>query len=438
MFLWEAASIHDIETAKLLHEYLEPIIKEFVSKKSNIDNLIKEISRVYENNVDVLQTPIVGRQLLINKTQQDRIMKVIGWDEKEMIKISKESPYLKLKPGDRDQIIFAVPLFMISYELYKIKTKLAESQSKTIYAFTFLRPYASNLRKYFTYGYVDEARMRYVVDNVLSGKYYIKQGGTVHYMLGEFANSSYNLFMDKMDEDNGVMTDKFFADMYRSGVASRLSSAIGSIYNEYKKAEGMKLDFERSTFDGVGDSEGETFDSDIESDAAVKHRGITKAMNKIHNINDTYIEFAAKVAFSGAGNGNIASHQKMLSKWTGSYETSLKTAIAQIIEKRQRELPEYLDAIISAFLYDTYRDPKTGQMKNYTADMIATQLFFVKSYEILKSTTRTVNTNKLKVREMTEDFLKSYSHEYNKWSDTQQRNLRNAVYLYFILLIQKG
>jgi hypothetical protein len=44
----------------------------------------------------------------------------------------------------------------------------------------------------------------------------------------------------------------------------------------------------------------------------------------------------------------------------------------------------------------------------------------------------------LNVKKMLEEFLKAYSVEYLNFGKTQQAKLKNAVFFYFVLVIQKG
>jgi hypothetical protein len=415
----------ELEASTMINDQIRPLIKEAVSKRSIFLNpLMRELSKFADKNSNVLQTNIVGRQLLINSDMQDNILKIFGIDRKDIISAIKESPYFSGFGGLKlmDQLIFSIPLMLASGELYKMNKK---KESEMLYLSAFYKPYASIVFRHFKYG-VNEDQMMYTIEN-LTERFDIKREDSVIGALEKMADSSFKNYLKYLTAD--TISDKDIHVIYTAGIQSRISSFMKSIYNEYQKNKGKYLPYEDSTFEGTDDSEGEEFSRDIKSDAAIKNQAVKKAVNTLLKspIDEELIDIAAKYSFTDKSKtyGNY--------KYSGLYTDILKNTISEIIDNKYRKLPEFIESIIGSFLFNI--SPYTEQ--KYSAADLRTPTFITASLKIFKSP-NTKDRNMLTVKKMLEEFLRSYSVEYLNFGKTQQGKLKNAVFFYFVLVIQKG
>jgi hypothetical protein len=391
----------ELESLSLIYDAVYPDIQSAVKRGSILFNPIKkELSVFADKNANVLQTNIVGRQLLFNKQTEDKILQAIGIDTKELLKVFKESEYfrqfgqLQLK----DQLLFAIPLIMLSKELH-VKGKVAESQF--IYMSSFYKPYATVVFKYFGKYDVNENQMRYTVEN-LSERYDIKKQGTLYGVIGKMAESSYENYI--VNSSTETLTDKELHVIFTSGIYSRLNSFIQTLFGEYQKNKGKVLYFEDPTFEGSGDSEGETFERDIQSDAAVKNQLVKKATMTLAKKlpDDKLLDMAAKFGFVGTG----AVYGQY--SYSGRYTDILKNTVLEAVEKYYKQLPLLIESIIGSFLFEI--NPNTSQ--KYTAKDIKSATFISASTSTFRRSPNTKNENTLRVRNMINDILENVSTDY--------------------------
>jgi hypothetical protein len=417
----------ELESLSLIYDAVYPDIQSAVKRGSILFNPIKkELSVFADKNANVLQTNIVGRQLLFNKQTEDKILQAIGINTKELLKVFKESEYfrqfgqLQLK----DQLLFAIPLIMLSKELY-VKGKVAESQF--IYMSAFYKPYATVVFKYFGKYDVNENQMRYTVEN-LSERYDIKKQGTLYGVIGKMAESSYENYI--VNSSTETLTDKELHVIFTSGIYSRLNSFIQTLFGEYQKNKGKVLYFEDPTFEGSGDSEGETFERDIQSDAAVKDQLTKKATMILAKKlpDDKLLDMAAKFGFVGTG----ATYGQY--SYSGRYTDILKNTILEAVEKYYKELPLLIESIIGSFLFEI--NPNTKQ--KYTAKDIKSATFISASTSTFRRSPNTKNENTLRVRNMINDILENVSTDYITWGTTKKSGLKYAFHFYLLMIIQKG
>jgi hypothetical protein len=424
----ETFSKGELESLSGIYDYLQPIIKSAVKRGSIVFNPIKrEIVKFADKNANVLQTNIIGKQLLFNKQTEEAVLEAIGVDSKEMIKLFKESEYFK-QFGEvqlRDQLLFAIPLILLAKEFY-VADKLPESQF--FYMTAFYKAYATIIFKYFGKYEVNEDQMRYTIEN-LSERYDIKKQGNLIGVMNKMAESSFNNYIEGM-KSRQILTDRELHVIFTSGIYSRLNSFVQTITGEYHKNKGKYLTFESPTFDGTDESEGEVFDKDVQSDAAIKSSMVKKAVSSVNKkpIDEKLLDMAAKYGFVGLGNkfGDY--------NFSNSHTDRLKTILTNIIEKHFKELPLFFESLIGSFLFEISQ--ATG--KKYGADDLKTAVFVNSSVKTFSKSPNNKNENNLRVRSMIEDFLMDSSDEYVNSAPTKRQQIKKAVHFYFVLVVQKG
>lgn len=407
----------EIENIKNLSDNLVPIISLKAKDKTVFIRIKKEASILFSKNDDTLLTNIIGRQLLINQKFEDTILYYIGTDRHHVRKLIKESEYFK-KFGELqllDQLCFAIPLIILSFEYYKLDQL---ENAKFIYLLTFLKPYASRISQHFKFG-VNEAQMQYTVENLSEKSDIKKLGSVLDVLLKKSENSFYNYIGNITDKEK-TLSDRELHIIYTSGVSSRINSFLAGIYDEYKKNTGKGLDFESSAsevYDKDSDST-EFQDADIVSDASIKANIVSSAMSKITSdgINTRLCAIAAQAYFKSSFR---------------LYVDILKNALSEILDKMFDKLPEFFSAIIGSFLFNINKS--TG--KKYTMADFKTPVFIRASMEIF-SYSHLKDENMLKVKEILKEMLEEHSTEYINFGTTGQRNLRNAMYFYWILLLK--
>jgi hypothetical protein len=141
----------------------------------------------FSKNSHVLQTNIIGRQLLLNKAFEDEIFRILEINQNELKKTIKESDYKKTQLVN--QYMFALPLILLSQAYLNLGK---EEESKFVYFCTFFKPYASRVSRFFKFfNDKNEAHMLYIVENIANNKYDIRKYGTVIESLQKRAESSY-------------------------------------------------------------------------------------------------------------------------------------------------------------------------------------------------------------------------------------------------------
>jgi hypothetical protein len=423
----ETYTKEELEALSLIYDEVYPKIQEAVKRGSLLLNPVKkELSLFADKNANILQTNIIGKQLLFNKQTEEKILNAIGIDPKRLLELFKESEYFK-QFGQlqlREQLLFSIPLIMLSKEFYD-KGKLAESQF--LYMSAFYKPYATVVFKYFGKYEVNEDQMRYTVEN-LSERYDIKKQGTLYGVIGKMAESSFDNYI--ASSKTKTFTDRELHVIFTAGIYSRLNSFVQTIFGEYQKNKGKKLYFDDPTFEGSGDSAGETFERDIQSDSAVKDQ-LTKKAVMILNKNlpdEKLLEMAAKYGFVGTG----ATYGQY--SYSGVYTSILRNVVLEIIEKYYKDLPILIESIIGSFLFEM--NPSTGQ--KFTAKDLRTAMFINHSSQTFRRSPNTKNENTLRVRNMIAEMLENVSTEYVNWGTTKKSALKYALHFYLLMIIQKG
>ena len=427
-------TINDFYKSTFLFDTLIPMLEPYTKKPANIKKLVNCIQKVNDKNADVLQTNIVGYPLLINEKDQSDILSCLDLTKQKVLDICKESP--RLKAGKRiddgpalsglgkigDQFSFALPLLLLSGLFYKLKKP---ELSKGIFLFTFYRAYSSKVAVFFKYGTVDVPSMEYTVNIELNDKSFIHKYGTVYNVLIQSAETAYNTYIEKIAGVKEKPTDDLlFNNIFYSAIFSKTGSWISSLYGSYKKVKesGKALKYEQSFFSTIDKDTNDTEYEyrEISSDSAAKNNILSKAVTKFNMspIDSFILTAAARYGFNTSS--------------TDLYESYLSQAIYKIADTRISEVPKYMDAIIGSFL-----DSSDERGIKNSANEIKTAKFLAYSKKIF----RISNTNNTNIREeqnMTEDFLLTCSDKYLISGSTRKRQMKYALYMYFVMFIQRA
>lgn len=422
----------ELDASTYLNDEIRPMVIDAISKKSMFFNPIKrDVTKFVDKNKDILQTNIIGKQLILNKKTEESILSAFKIKEKDVKDIIKKSEYFKKFSNLKltDQLVFAIPLLLASGEFYKMKKM---NESKFFYLLAFYKPYASVIFKYFGKFPVNEDRMLYTVEN-LSERFDIKRQGSVQEFLEKKAESSYDNYIETLIKD--VITDADLHQIFASGIQSRLNNSVQDIFREYQKNEGKYMPFEQSTYEGEGDSEGELLDRDIKSDSAAKTAILRRIMSDItrNPVDEKLLNFSTRIGFSRKVSEEVDVTKISLYKYSGAQFDMMKVAINEIMDRETRQMPEFFEGIISSFL--TNINPTTK--KKFTTADLKSPVFVSNAVKIFKSP-NTRDKNLLKVRKMLKEFLRKHSASYVNRGMTVQRNMEKSFFIYCVLLIQKG
>ena len=407
----------ELESARGIYDSLKEHLRAKAKDTATFRKIQREIAHILDKNSNVLQTNIVGRQLLINQKDETAILDALDVSPNDVKKLIKESLYFQ-KFGElrlTDQLSFAIPLLIMSIEYKRLKKN---DEAEILYFLTFLKPYASRVSQHWKLG-VNEAQMMYTVES-LSDRFDIKKQGTLFGVLLKASKNSFeNYIPDLMSRDH--VFDSELHIIYNSGVASRVNSFLASIYNVYKENAGKRLDFEDTSYSSVNDDgDAEQVNKEIESVAAVKTNLVRRVVNRLNldPIDSKLIAIATQKAYKDS---------------SVLYQNTLKAAVAEISDKMHTVLPDFYSALFGVF-FDSI-NPATG--RKFTSKDIKTVLFIKITDEIFRKP-NTNDENILKVKSLTHEMLTACSDVYRKYQHVQQAKMKNALFYYFVFLARKG
>lgn len=413
--------------------FMEPYAKAFIKNPANIKKLERILGEFAEKNANVLiKDNIVGRQLLFNQKTQDDITTLINLDMKAFeLFLKGGARYYQWLGGNlarNKALLFALPLMFISRE-YAIAKK--DAQARFVWQTTLFRPYASMVSKFFPHG-INEDRMMYTIETI-SDKYLFRKFRNIMEVITHRANSSFDLYMDKLIKEP---TDKLFYDAYVSGIESGLSNPMKNLARVYYDNENKFLSYENNTFEGTGDSEGETFDSDIRSDSAIRDSAVKRVMSRIskYPVDEKFLEFAVIKGFTPDKINVETLDVPKNRRYYNTYGAVVREAINNIINNRLQDLPIFFESLIASYMFE--KDEQTGA-RHSAADLRSVKFVYA-AVRILTKSPNTRNKNMRVVRDMMQEFLDENSDYYKSVGETSKGNFKKAMYYYFVLLVAKG
>lgn len=409
----------EIENSTYLYDNIYSTIMSAALKPLTFSTIQRLYLNFFNKNSHVLQTNIIGRQLLINKEFENSILAVLDVKQSEILKTIKESPYMKQFKDMQliNQFAFALPIIMLSQaymEIGKIE------QSNFIFLTTFFKPYASRVSRYFKFfNDKNEQQMLFIIENKLSQRYDVKKYGTLIEILQKKSEISYDNYKESL---SGHTKDAEYQTIFQAGIYSRVNDLLKNIAEVYydQKNEKEFATFTQTSMNTVDDDGVEdNIAIDARSDAAIKFQITQKAIKRLTAtpIDPGLIQIAIDKGFGKTGE---------------LYQQYLKDSITGILDKGFTLLPEFIESIVSSFLFN--ENPATG--KKYLPSDIKTIRFIAGAFNIFTHT-RTIDINILKTKEILNQLLE-YAEPYQSMrGNTMKIAMRNSIYMYFVLLIRK-
>ena len=407
----------ELESAHGIYDALKEAINEKAKDPMTFKKIQRVLSQILDKNSNVLQTNIIGRQLLINQKDERAFLDILEIDPEDVKKLIKASPYFQ-KFGElrlTDQLSFAIPLLILSIEYKRLKK---DSDAEIMYFTTFLKPYASRVSQHWKLG-VNEAQMMYTIES-LSDRFDIKKQGTLFGVLLKASKNSFENYIPPLMTRDTVYDSELHI-IYNRGVASRVNSFLASIYNVYKGNAGKKLDFEDTSYSSTDeDGNSEQVNKEIESIAAIKTSLVRKVVNKL-NTDPIDVKLLAIAA------------QKGFKDPSQLYQTTLKTCVSQITDKMYDALPTFYSALFGVF-FDSI-NPVTD--RKFTAKDVKTVLFIKVCDEIFRKP-NTKDENILTVKSLVREMLEKCTDVYGRYKTSSKNKIENALFSYFVLMARKG
>ena len=417
----------EIKNFAVVYNEISKILNTEKTYQKKVRDLKYTMQFIMDKNSETLNSYILGRRLLINDKETNKLMEILGITKKEVDEIMDMSPVFDQYSADtkRKPMYLNLPLLVFSIELYKLK-KIEDAFF--VYFIMFLRAYASKIFliiRNWSEG-SDTQAMQYTVEYELDGRYDLKKYGSIIDTLMKSATASFEHYMPDLIKE--TPKDMFMAnDVITSGIYTRTSSWIKKVAEIFFKVKTQKkyLDFENSS--GISsdeETEGASYQIEIDSISAFKQNLVNKVMMKISSapIDDKLVELAIKKAYPG-----VSSPRNSI------YFDVVKSSIKVVCSSKIKQLPTYFESILASFFYNL--DRFTG--KKHIANDVKS-ILFIENCKYFFNSPNSKDVNILKVRDITTDYLNELSEYYQTHtSNDSRRNLRTAVFCYFVYLIFK-
>jgi hypothetical protein len=414
----------ELESMTVIYDYLQPTIAAAAKRSGlTLKPILSEVRDFADRNHAVLQTNIIGKQLLFRKNTEDAILDAIGINQREFKVVLDNAPYFeqfgnfKLK----DQLLFALPLIMLSIELHKNKK---DDMAMFLFNTVFYKPYATIVYKYFGKFPVNDDQMLYTVEN-LTGRYDIKRYGTLQAVIEKKAETYFKNFID--DYEGKEISDYDLHQTLFNSIYSGLNKFVQEIMSAYQDNKGKYLPFENiSDIDNADEySDKEIGEIEIKSDAAAKSLMYRKAIDKINRspVDIKLLEIAAKFSFADYGSR----------KMSENHIDSLNVVISEAVKNKPEKVNELVENILSSFISE-----KDARGVKNSVSSISNVSFLQQSLHNIVIVSNTVNRATLRVKALLEEILTMASAEYVTAGKTKKQKMKKAVLMYFLLVIQKG
>ena len=394
--------LKSLEDNREIFDALYPTIEKNLN--SSVKNrIIKEIVRINDANSEVLNTNIIGRQLYINKDKQNVFINTVGLREREVELSVKNNTYLNTIKKDMklsQQIIHIAPILLGVKHL--IENKDIDT-AKFLFTFCFYKPYASIISHNFKYD-VNEERMIYTIEN-LDKKFDIKkeETSTLITLLYKKAEMSFNNYYDALLR----ATDKDIYEICTSGINTRIQGFVKGIMSAYMKNAGKVMFFET-------ESRKEDDYRLTTNDSMEKSRIATTTLNRV--ISEPLDLRAMNLAARHGGKGISLK--------------VLQNNIEVLIQKKYKELYEFIESILAAYLVEG-----KGQIDKIKSE------FLINAINNYSKSPNSKGNNIVRMKTLLTELLQEVSETYNKAEDPNSSsilNLKRAIYWYFVLLIRKS
>lgn len=377
----------------------------------NFDANYRKFTEHYANylkdRIEALSTKGPSRRLYFLESDTNALFDAFDIEPKEIVDIIKDVPGL-----DSSWVVAANPFnvfcsclvshFHLHRNDYKRHSKLAQPHEVFSFYLT-CRLYAVRHVKYYKY-LPDEEIMDYTIEH-LSKRFLVKKMGTMLDILVYLSDMNIETFKNGLDDQ----TD-FFINRYLINLNNKINSMMKNIREEFdknhKKQKRIGTDVVTAT-----NSEGEEFYTDVVNISSEIEKMGRKIRIKLSS--DSTVDIALL---------DLATRRTKISK------NKMAVIMNKIRSDDTQLLYEMLLRILSFYI----------KVYNKNAQDVKSAHFFVsmsKSYGV----SNTNNQFIMRIKEILDIFLKKYSEEYAKSSrKATESNMRNTIYLYIILYIQKN
>lgn len=415
----------EIKNFAVVYNEISKIIDAPKTYQKKVREIKYQMQFVMDKNSNVLNSYILGRRFLMNENETNKIMDILGITKKQVDDIMDMSPVFDQYSADtkRKPMYLNLPLLVFSIDLYKLGKK---EDSFFMYFIMFLRAYASKvfqIIRNWNEG-SDTQAMQYVVEYELDARYDLKKYGSIIDTLMKSATASFEHYLPELIKE--TPKDIFMAnDVITSGIYTRTSSWIKKVAEVFYKTKAQKkyLSFENnSAISTDEETEGASYQLEIDSIAAYKQNLVNKVIMKVSSapIDDKLVELAVKKSYSNVTNAR-----------NSAYFDIVKSSLKVVIASKLKELYTYFECILASFFYNP--DRFTGK-KHVATDVKS--ILFIENCKYFFNSPNSKDINILKVREITAEYLEELSDYYQTHiSNDSRRNLRNAVFCYFVYLI---
>jgi len=277
-----------------------------------------------------------------------------------------------------------------------LQGKKRERELQMTLMYLTLSFYSSIQYKYFRYE-PNENVMQYTI-NQLSNKYDIKKYGTMFKLLFETTLGNHQKYASELEsgDDLGLRT-------YLSALRTRINSKIKNIADEFEKVRKLGLylntEQENQEEEGFHETDNLSFQVNKVADKATQ-RILTGGID-------------AKILNICAENSGVSSG-------------AVKTALYNIMDKKNHEIREFVVLILQMYLVDGHNDMDTIKSKKFVVECIGAY-----------SKSNTVNKTILRMKKILDKWLIDCSDRYVKTERIATKsNFRRAIFMYFMFMIQ--
>jgi len=376
--------------SKELLDKIYPNIESKFQSKSN--TLQVDIRRFIDKNNEILFASTPSFRLYFSDIERDKIYNYFGMTKREIEIIIKE-----------DKTVEKSWMFMRPFELSCIlliryyQNKKMKKQMENLILYLALSLYAGVHYNYFPYP-PNENIMNYTINN-LSNKYKIKQFGNILESIKDVAMVNHNTYTKYLDKGTDVLLN-----LYVDQLRSRLNNFMKNIASEYYKNQqsGNYLNTEEDNYDDDNYYVVENDSFAIEKITNnVTNRIITKGID-------------LKICKLSANMCTVS-------------VSDLQKTLQNIIYNRDKEIKNFVNLILQLYLNDPDNNIQKLKGKHFVE-------YCLKVY--IKSNTK--DKNIIEIRKILDIWLMENSTLYVKTNRVATKNnLRKAVYLYVIFMIQQ-
>lgn len=371
---------------------LYPKIEKTFKDPANVKKLERIIARFFDRHTEALSAPGPMKQVMFVDRDADEFFSLCGVTANELKELAKKSKDIH---SDKETAKYPFNTFMPTVIRYFSVNK-NDKMGKLCTVMQILSMYPLLYRKYFKFD-PNENIMQYTISN-LSGKYSIKQAGTVLAAITEMAVSVYELYRE--DFVNGY---DITVVHYSLALRTRLNSFMKNIFGEFKKNH----------------DEGKYLNTEYEVNDGEDFREANASIYEINQITDkTVMKLivdgpSAKLISAAAKNNQVSVNELR------NYVSGL------VINERRDQVRKIVESILYIFIIDGA----------HNVNEINSDKFLLYCLDVYKRS-NTTDANVIAIKKVLDEWL----DEAGLYKKTQRlatlNNFRRALYVYFVLSIQ--